>query len=135
MKYLLDTNICIYLIKRRPAGILEHLQKCEPSEIGLSSITVSELEYGVQKSSRPRENRLALAGFLAPLEILHYDDEAAARYGEIRYSLEKQGKPIGAMDLLIAAHALSRHLTLVTNNEREFRRITSLKVVNWVNAE
>lgn len=132
MKYLLDTNICIYLIKRRPAGVLEHLQKCEPGDIGLSSITVSELEYGVHKSTRQRENRLALAEFAAPLEILPYDDQAAARYGEIRFALEQQGLPIGAMDLLIAAHALSRHLTLVTNNEREFRRIPSLKVVNWV---
>ncbi len=133
MKYILDTNICIYLIKQRPAEVLEHLQKCTPGEIGLSSITVSELEYGVQKSSRPRENRIALAGFLAPLEILPYDDTAAAKYGEIRFDLEQQGKPIGAMDLLIAAHALSRQLTLVTNNEREFRRVANLKVVNWVN--
>ena len=134
MKYLLDTNICIYLIKRRHEGILDHLKRCEPGDIGLSSVTVSELEYGVQKSSRPKENRLALAQFLAPLELLAYDTKAAARYGEIRFTLEQQGKPIGAMDLLIAAHALSRHLTLVTNNEREFRRITSLKVVNWVTA-
>lgn len=132
MKYLLDTDICIYLIKRRPGGVLARLQQCMPGEVGLSSITVSELEYGVHKSSRPQENRLALAEFLAPLEILPYEDTAAGCYGEMRAMLERQGTPIGAMDLLIAAHALSRRLTLVTNNEREFRRLPGLKVVNWV---
>lgn len=132
MKYLLDTDICIYLIQRRPGGVLSRLQQCMPGEVGLSSITVSELEYGVHKSSRPQENRLALAEFLAPLEILPYEDTAAGRYGEMRAMLERQGTPIGAMDLLIAAHALSRRLTLVTNNEREFRRLPGLKVVNWV---
>ena len=131
MKYLLDTNICIYLIKQRPAGVLAHLHRCKPGDIGLSSITVSELEYGAHKSARPQENRLALAGFLAPLEVLAYDDHAASSYGRIRTELERQGKPIGAMDILIAAHALSRQLTLVTNNEREFLRIPDLKVVNW----
>ncbi|MEI6516397.1 MAG: type II toxin-antitoxin system VapC family toxin [bacterium] len=132
MKYLLDTNICIYLIKQRPAPVLDHLQRCKPGDIGLSAITVSELEYGVCKSARPQENRLALAEFLAPLEVLMFDDHAAAKYGKIRAELERQGRPIGAMDLLIAAHALSRHLALVTNNEREFLRIPDLKVVNWV---
>lgn len=132
MKFLLDTNICIYLIKRRPHSVIARLRHCGQEEVGISSITVSELEFGVHKSSRPVENRLALAEFLAPLEILSYDGTAAARYGEIRAALEKQGQPIGAMDLLIAAHAVSRHLTLVTNNEREFRRVPGLKISNWV---
>ena len=132
MRYLLDINICIYLIKRQPEQVIARLQKCEPGDVSVSAITVSELEYGVHKSNRPLENRLALAEFMAPLEILPFDDAAAGQYGEIRARLEKLGTPIGAMDLLIAAHALSRQLVLVTNNEREFRRISGLKVMNWV---
>lgn len=135
MKYMLDTNICIYIIKQKPRGVIERFLKSEISQIGISSITLSELLYGVSKSSKPEQNRLALAQFLAPLEILSYDDQAAQNYGDIRASLEKQGKPIGSLDMLIAAHAISIAGTLVTNNEKEFARIPDLKIENWVKSE
>ncbi len=131
MRYLLDTNICIYIIKRKPPEVLERLTSLEPEEVGVSSITVAELEYGMARSSRPRQNRDALINFLAPLQILAFDDEAARHYGDIRVHLEKAGQPIGAMDLLIAAHARSLSLTLVTNNEKEFSRVPGLVVENW----
>ena len=133
MRYLLDTNICIYIIKKRPPEVLERLVSLDPEEVGVSSITVAELEYGVAKSSRPRQNREALLNFLAPLQILAFDDQAAQHYGKIRAYLERKGQTIGAMDLLIAAHARSLSLTLVTNNEKEFSRVPGLTVENWVN--
>ncbi len=129
---MLDTNICIYIIKRKPAKVLEHLKGLSISEIAVSSITLSELEYGVAKSSRPEQNRQALSQFLSPFDILPYDDRAAVHYGDIRSHLEKKGKIIGAMDMLIAAHARSLGLTIVTNNTREFKRILHLNVENWV---
>lgn len=131
IKFMLDTNICIYIIKKKPEEVLRRLKNARISEIGVSSITLSELEYGAAKSSRPDQNKMALAEFLAPLEILSYDDMAAQEYGKIRESLERHGTPIGSMDLLIAAHALSSNCTLVTNNEREFSRVTSLRIENW----
>ena len=130
--FLLDTNTCIYIIKRQPQQAVTRLQSLEISTVGISSITLSELEYGVSKSSRPEQNKLALMQFIAPLEILPYDDMAAARYGQIRAFLEIQGTPIGPLDTLIAAHALALGCTLVTNNEREFSRIPNLTVENWV---
>ncbi len=133
MRYLLDTNICIYIIKKRPPEVLERLVSLDPEEVGVSSITVAELEYGVAKSSRPRQNREALLNFLAPLQILAFDDQAAQHYGKIRAYLERKGQTIGAMDLLIAAHSRSLSLTLVTNNEKEFSRVPGLTVENWVN--
>jgi len=133
VRYLLDTNICIYIIKKRPPEVLERLVSLDPEEVGVSSITVAELEYGVAKSSRPRQNREALLNFLAPLQILAFDDQAAQHYGKIRAYLERKGQTIGAMDLLIAAHARSLSLTLVTNNEKEFSRVPGLTVENWVN--
>jgi tRNA(fMet)-specific endonuclease VapC len=129
--FLLDTNICIYLIKRRPANVLRRLREYPVAEIGISCITLSELEYGIHKSSQPLRNRIALAEFLAPFEILTFDDNSALEYGKIRRDLERRGQPIGGMDLLIAAHALSNQCSLVTNNEREFRRIPGLNVENW----
>ena len=130
--FMLDTNICIYIIKKKPQQVLRRLKKARVSDIGVSSITLSELEYGRAKSSRPDQNRIALAEFLAPLEIVSYDDMAAQEYGKIRASLERHGTPIGPMDMLIAAHALSLNCTLVTNNEREFSSVASLKIENWV---
>ena len=129
--YLLDTNTCIYIIKRQPTRALSKLQSLEVSDVGVSSITLSELEYGNSKSSKPEQNKLALAQFLAPLELLPYDDVAAAKYGPIRAHLESQGTPIGPLDTLIAAHALAIGCVLVTNNEREFSRIPDLQVENW----
>jgi tRNA(fMet)-specific endonuclease VapC len=131
MKYFLDTNICIYIINKRPAAIITKFAQFEPYEIGISAIVVSELQYGVAKSSRPERNQERLKAFLRPFQILPYDEAAAQVYGTIRAALEKSGQPIGREDLLIAAHALSNDLTLVTNNEREFLRVPQLKVENW----
>ena len=131
MKYLLDTNICIYLINERPAGVLAKFKRHRIGDVGVSSVTVSELAYGVAKSGSAR-NRAALDAFLTSLTAIEYDTEAAFVYGELRSALERKGTPIGPLDLLIAAHALSRQLVLVTNNEKEFRRVGKLKVENWV---
>ena len=129
--YLLDTNICVYIIKKRPEQVIERLRHTRISEVGVSSITLSELEYGAAKSSRPAQNKLAIVEFLASLEILSFDDMAAQEYGKVRAHLEKQGTPVGSMDMLIAAHALSLNCILVTNNEREFRHVPTLKIQNW----
>ena len=131
MKYLIDTNICIYIMNRRPANVIQKFKHLEVGEIGLSAITLSELQFGVAKSTQRELNRQRLNEFIAPLEILAYDDLAAEFYGDIRNQLEKSGQPIGPLDMLIAAHALSRDLILVTNNETEFKRIVNLKVENW----
>ena len=133
MNYLLDTNICIYLIKWHPAGILRRMTEVTVGDVGLSSITVAELQYGVAKSSQVERNGLALEQFLAPLAVVDFDASAAVAYGAIRVLLERRGTPIGSMDTLIAAHALSLNVTLVTNNEREFTRVPGLKLANWAN--
>jgi tRNA(fMet)-specific endonuclease VapC len=132
MEFMLDTNICIHIIKRKPLDVIERFKQTEISRIGVSAITLSELSYGVSKSSKPEQNQMALAQFIAPLEILPYGDDAAQYYGTLRTHLEKQGTPIGSLDMLIAAHALSANCTLVTNNEKEFVRIPKLKIENWV---
>lgn len=131
MKVLLDTNICIYIIKQRPAGVLKHFMEFQIGDVGISSITLSELRYGVAKSAHPRKNAKALDEFITPLEIVSFDEQAASVYGHIRASLEKAGTPIGSMDMLIAAHAASLGVPLVTNNTREFSRISGLTVLNW----
>lgn len=130
--YMLDTNICIYIIKQKPRAVIERFLSTEISKIGVSSITLSELTYGVSKSSKPEQNRMALTQFVAPLEILSYGDIAAQYYGDVRVFLERRGQPVGALDMLIAAHALSVPCTLVTNNTREFVRVPDLKTENWV---
>jgi len=132
MKFMLDTNTCIYIIKQKPFEVIERFKRTKISQIGISSITLSELFYGVSRSSKPKQNQVALAQFIAPLVILPYGDEAAQYYGDIRAYLEKQRTPIGSLDMLIAAHALSIACTLVTNNEKEFIRILNLKIDNWV---
>ncbi|SFK35794.1 tRNA(fMet)-specific endonuclease VapC [Desulfomicrobium apsheronum] len=129
--YLLDTNICIYVIKRSPTQVLERFRKADVSSIGISSITFSELMYGAAKSSRPEQNRIALTQFVAPLEIMPYDDSAAGRYGDLRACLERQGTPIGSLDMLIAAHALALDCVLVSNNLKEFVRVPHLRMENW----
>ena len=129
--YLLDTNICIYLINKKPGPLISRLKRVIKSGVGLSSITLSELEFGVQKSQRPQKNAVNLVRFLLPFEILSFDEKAAEAYGIIRADLEKQGRVIGNMDMLIAAHAKSLNTTLVTNNEKEFCRIPYLRVENW----
>jgi len=131
MKYLIDTNICIYIMNKRPVEVIKKFKQFELGEIGISTITVSELQYGVAKSTYREKNQQRLEEFIAPLEILTYDEMAARAYGDIRFQLEKYGQPIGPLDLLIAAHALSQDLVLITNNDMEFKRIKNLKVENW----
>lgn len=134
MKYLLDTNICVYIIKQKPAQVLERFQEQTIGDISISAITVAEMQYGIAKSQFPERNRAALEKFLTPLIILDFDIRAALAYGELRSSLEKQGTPIGAYDLLLAAQARALDIILVTNNLHEFERIPGLKVENWVGA-
>jgi tRNA(fMet)-specific endonuclease VapC len=132
MKYLIDTNICIYIMNNRPAMVIHKFKRFEPGQIGISVITISELQYGVAKSKYRKKNEQRLEEFLTPLEILIYDEIAAKTYGSIRFQLEKGGWPIGPLDLLIAAQAIGHKLILVTNNEKEFKRVKNLKVQNWV---
>ncbi|MEA1958573.1 MAG: type II toxin-antitoxin system VapC family toxin [Chloroflexota bacterium] len=133
MKYLLDTNICIYLIKNKPRKLLDKIYKTLLNEIAVSSVTIAEMEYGIAKSTKPAESRIALMKFLLPFEIIDFTEQAAPHYGSIRYDLQKKGTPIGNMDLLIASIALVHRLTLVTNNVKEFSRIDNLKVEDWTN--
>ena len=132
MQYLLDTNICIYLIKKRPAEVLEQFSRHSPLDVAIATITLFELEYGVQKSQYIQASQDALARFLLPLTILDIDTQAAANAAIIRAQLEKKGTPIGPYDLLIAGLARSRNMTLVTNNTKEFERIDNLQLENWV---
>ena len=132
MKYLLDTNICIYVIKKRPEEVFRKFEDYDIGDVGISSITYAELCYGVEKSLHQQRNKISLETFTAPLEILEFDSRAAAAYGKIRDGLEKKGKIVGAMDLLIGAHALAAGLTLVSNNLKEFKRIPGLLTENWV---
>ena len=131
MKYLIDTNICIYIMNKRPVSVIEKFKTMTPGDIGISSITVSELQYGVAKSSRKVENSRRLNEFLLPFDILPYDSSAAAAYGDIRYQLENAGQTIGPLDMLIGAHALSQNLIVITNNIKEFSRIANLVAENW----
>ena len=121
MTIMLDTNICIYIMKKKPETVLNQLKKYEKGEICISAITLAELEYGV-----------ALTIFLSGISVLPFDEKVAVEYGNIRAELEKQGKPIVANDLLIVAHARSLNFTLITNNTKEFNRANGLKVENWV---
>lgn len=132
MKYLLDTNICIEMIRRRSVAAVERCQAHSGDGIGLSAITYSELEFGCAKSSNPAKNRLALEKFLSPLELLDFPAAAGHDYARLRLHLEKRGQIIGPNELLIAAHCLHLKSALVTNNEREFRRVPGLRVVNWL---
>lgn len=132
MKFLLDTNICIYIIKKRPPKVYQKFRSLTVGDVGISVITLSELQFGVEKSQHSKQNQAALNEFLLPLVIADYTRESAIAYGQLRTQLTKTGKPIGPLDMLIGAHALSLKIPLVTNNLREFRRIKGLKVVNWV---
>lgn len=132
MPYMLDTNICIYIIKQKPEQVIKRFEKLSPGDVALSAVTVSELYTGVEKSAAPEKNRKALEQFLLPFDILDYGLEEARTYGQIRAFLEKAGTPIGAYDLMIAAHCLSKRYILVTNNIREFERVSDLMVENWL---
>ncbi len=131
MRYMLDTNICIYVIKHKPEKVFQELQKHDPSEVCISSVTYAELVHGVEKSEAVEKNRLALSLLLANIEILDFDVEAANCYGKIRADLEKKGTPIGSLDMMIAGHAQSLGYTVVTNNMKEFSRVSNLKIDNW----
>jgi tRNA(fMet)-specific endonuclease VapC len=132
MKYMLDTNICIGLIRQKPQKLIRRLTRCEPGEVGVSSITIAELAHGANKSNQAEQNLSALDQFLLPIEIADFDQQASAAYGVIRAYLEREGKLIGSMDMLIGAHALSLGAILVTNNVDEFQRIPKLKVEDWM---
>ena len=129
--FLLDTNICIYLIKARPREVLEHLRATPVALVALSAVTVAELMYGVEKSMHPARNREALATLLAPLRVAPFDDRASELYGRVRAELERKGTPIGALDTMIAAHALAEDSVVITNNAREFLRIPGVAVEEW----
>lgn len=130
MTYMLDTNICIYAMKNKPERVLNRLKEELDSGICISSITLAELEYGMKHSSDPARNEQALLRFLVPLSILPFGAAAASEYGEIRAYLQRQGTPIGPLDMLIAGHAKAENLILVTNNVREFERVPDLEIEN-----
>jgi len=129
--YLLDTNICIYIIKAKLPCVLDQLKKKYRKGVAISAVTLAELEHGVCNSSRPEQNSIALSGFLSIMEVLPFDAKAAQAYGKIRTNLQRAGRIIGPLDMLIAAHAISNGLTLVTNNTKEFARIKDIKIENW----
>jgi len=131
LKYMLDTNIVIYVIKRRPIELLDIFNR-HVGQMCISSITLAELLHGVEKSSMPDHNMRQVEDFISRLDVLAYGSKAAAHYGEIRAELEQKGTPIGVNDLHIAGHARSEGLTLVSNNLREFERVEALRLVNWI---
>lgn len=131
MIYMLDTDICIYTIKKNPPHVFATLRKFSPDSIGISAITEAELRFGMSNSSKPEHNHRVLDEFLAPFQVVPFDSAAASSYGEIRSHLRRNGTPIGGMDLLIAAHAKSLSAILVTNNVKEFAKVPGLKLENW----
>ena len=135
MTFMLDTDICIYTIKRKPIRVLNRLEKCQPGMVVMSAITFAELINGARKSQRVEDNLRRLNALSELIEVLPFDKDAALAYGEVRSNLEKRGLVIGGNDLFIAAHALSLNVTLVTNNEREFSRVDGLKIENWVEGD
>jgi len=131
MQYMLDTDICIYLIKQKPSQVVASFRRQAIGSIGMSTVTLAELHYGAAKSQNPEKNTQALEKFLLPLEICFFDIAASVSYGQIRAELERKGSSIGPLDMMIAGHAKSISATLVTNNVREFRRVAGLKIENW----
>ena len=131
MRYMLDTNICIYAIKHKPEQVIKHLKRLDSSDVCISSITYAELLYGVENSKAIEKNRVALTLLLANIDIMSFDSLAAESYGKIRAYLTQAGTPIGPLDMMIAAHAKSLGYTVVTNNTKEFKRIKDLKLEDW----
>lgn len=132
MKFMLDTNICIFIIKQKPPQVLQRFKNYQVEDVGISAITLAELQFGVVKSQHREKNQQALNEFILPLAILEFNGDAAFVYGDIRAELTSTGQIIGSLDMLIAAQALSVNATLVTNNVREFARVRGLSVENWV---
>ncbi|MGA0572648.1 type II toxin-antitoxin system tRNA(fMet)-specific endonuclease VapC [Variovorax sp. VNK109] len=130
MKYLLDTNTCIYIINQRPAHVLQRFREHHIEDIGLSAMSAAELAFGVAKSGSAK-NEATLQRFLAPLNVLPFDVDCIWHYGHLRAKLEKAGTPIGSIDTMIAAHALALDATLITNNVNEFARVPGLRCDNW----
>lgn len=131
MKYMMDTNICIYAIKNKPESVIRKILSQNPEDLCISVVTYAELMHGVEKSQAVEKNRIAMSLFLSAITVLDFDGEAAEVYGQIRAELERKGTPIDPMDLLIAGHARSQGLILVTNNTREFARVTGLRIEDW----
>ena len=131
--FMLDTNICIYAMKGNEL-VLKSLIARKPTQIHLSVVTEAELRFGAAKSSAPERTLAALENFLAPLTVVDFSSDCARTYAEVRATLERAGKPIGPLDTLIAAHALSQRMTLVTNNVGEFQRLPGLRIENWAAA-
>ena len=131
MKYMLDTNICIHVIKHKPETAIRNFLAHQPDELCISAITLAELLHGVEKSKYQDRNRLAVSMFLSGIAVLNFDSVAAQAYGELRADLEQNGTPIGPMDMLIAGQAKSRGLILVTNNTGEFKRVKGLQLEDW----
>jgi len=131
--YMLDTDICSYIIRERPLQVLEHFKQVEMEQLCISVVTYAELIYGVEHSSSKKVNRVVIDDFVQHLTIVPWDEEAAEHYGNIRAYLQAEGKIIGSMDMMIAAHARSRKMTLVTNNDKHFKRVPKLTVENWAN--
>ncbi len=131
MHYMLDTNVCIEVIRKKNQNVLQHITKHAISDIVVSTITVAELQYGVHKSAAVQQNQQALHQFLIPFLFLDFDYAATRTYGSIRTALESQGTPIGSLDMLIAAQALTHSLILVTSNTKEFQRVPHLQIEDW----
>ncbi len=130
--FMLDTNICIYIIKKRPESILKKFKKYRNQNVYISVITLAELQYGVERSSSKKFNQKIINDFISHLFVVPWDKESAVQYGKLRNTLNEKGTPVGNMDLMIASHALSLDFNLVTNNVKEFKRVPNLKYENWV---
>ena len=132
MKVMLDTNICIAIINQKSTKVLTQLKQYKVGEVCISAVTLAELQYGVAKSKHKQKNASALQQFILPLEVVGFDEPATHSYGKLRAYLEMQGTPIGALDMMIAAHALSLNVKLVTNNTKEFKRVIGLDLLDWL---
>lgn len=132
IRYMLDTDICSYIIKERPLQVLDHFRQVEMEQLCISSITYAELIYGVERSSSKKVNRAVIDSFVQHLDVVSWGEDAAEHYGNIRACLQAEGQVIGSMDMMIAAHARSGGMTLVTNNDKHFRRVPKLSVENWI---
>lgn len=131
MKYLLDTNICVFLFRRKFPSVLQRLHQTQPGEVGISAVTLAELRYGADKSSDPSKNHAVIDAFLTTVAVLEFHEDAARLYGIVRSELESRETPIGPLDNMIAAHSLSAGTILVTNNVRELSRVAGLVVEDW----
>jgi tRNA(fMet)-specific endonuclease VapC len=132
MRFMLDTNICIEMLRAGSRKMVSRLKQHQIDDVAICSVTLAELQYGAAKSARPAHHAMLIAQFCAPIAIMAFDHAAAETYGTVRAALERAGTPIGPLETLIASHALSLDLTLVTSNDREFQRVKGLRVENWL---